>query len=76
MRTDDIVVVADSNAVRGKWSIGKVVEVHPGPTLVSKLAIYSQLRRLKKDSGFLFQNSMASQINSGVTSEKQNGGST
>ena len=31
VRPDDIVVVADSNAVRGKWSIGRVVEVHPGP---------------------------------------------
>ena len=25
------VVAADSNAVRGKWSIGRVLEVHPGP---------------------------------------------
>ena len=31
VRPDDIVVVADANAVRGKWSIGRIVEVHPGP---------------------------------------------
>ena len=31
VRPDDIVVLADSKAVRGKWSIGRVVEVHPGP---------------------------------------------
>ena len=31
VRPDDIVVVADSNAVRVKWSIEKVVEVHPRP---------------------------------------------
>ena len=42
-------------------------------TLVTGLAIYSQLCGLKIDSGFLFPNSAASQINSGVMSEKQNG---
>jgi len=31
VRPNDIVVVADSNAVRGKWSIGRILEVHPGP---------------------------------------------
>ena len=31
VRPDDIIVVADANAVRGKWSIGRIVEVHPGP---------------------------------------------
>ena len=30
MRVKDIVVVADSNAIRGKWSVGKVLEVFPG----------------------------------------------
>ena len=29
VRVKDIVVVADSNAVRGKWSVGKVLEVFP-----------------------------------------------
>ena len=28
---DDIVVVSDPSAFRGKWSIGRVLEVHPGP---------------------------------------------
>ena len=28
---DDIVVVSDPNACRGKWSIGRVLEVHSGP---------------------------------------------
>ena len=31
VRPNDIVVVADSNAVRGNWSIGRILEVHPGP---------------------------------------------
>ena len=31
VRPDDIVVVSDPNALRGKWSIGRVLEVHPGP---------------------------------------------
>ncbi|XP_067029239.1 uncharacterized protein [Acropora muricata] len=30
VRVKDIVVVADSNAIRGKWSVGKVLEVFPG----------------------------------------------
>ena len=30
VRLKDIVVVADSNAIRGKWSVGKVLEVFPG----------------------------------------------
>ena len=30
VRVDDIVVLADSNPVRGKWSIGRVTEVSPG----------------------------------------------
>ena len=31
VRPNDIVVVADSNAVRGQWSFGRILEVHPGP---------------------------------------------
>ena len=31
VRPDDIVVVSDPNALRGKWSVGRVLEVHPGP---------------------------------------------
>ena len=31
VRPDDIVIVADSNIVQGKWSIGRVLEVYPGP---------------------------------------------
>ncbi|XP_066016486.1 uncharacterized protein [Pocillopora verrucosa] len=27
---DDIVTVADQNAVRGKWAVGRVTKVHPG----------------------------------------------
>ena len=27
---DDIVVVADMNAVRGKWALGRVTKVYPG----------------------------------------------
>ena len=30
MRVDDVVNVADSNAVRGNWCIGRVVQVYPG----------------------------------------------
>ena len=30
VRVDDIVMVADPNAVRGKWTIGKVMSVYPG----------------------------------------------
>ena len=30
MRVKDIVVVADTNAIRGKWSVGKEQEVFPG----------------------------------------------
>ena len=39
VRPNDIVVVADSNAVRGKWSIGRILEVHPGP--------YGQVRNVE-----------------------------
>ena len=31
VRPDDIVVVSDPNALQGKWSIGRILEVHPGP---------------------------------------------
>ena len=31
MKVDDIVTVADSNAVRGKWCMGRILEVYPGP---------------------------------------------
>ena len=31
MRPDDIIVVSDPNTPRGKWSIGRVLEVRPGP---------------------------------------------
>jgi hypothetical protein len=30
VRVDDIVNVADSNAVRGKWCVGRVIQVYPG----------------------------------------------
>ena len=30
VRPDDIVVVSDPNALRGKWLVGRVLEVHPG----------------------------------------------
>ena len=30
VRVNDVVTVADSNAVRGKWTVGKVIEVYPG----------------------------------------------
>ena len=31
MKVNDIVTVADSNAVRGKWYTGRIMEVYPGP---------------------------------------------
>ena len=30
VRIDDVVIVADSNAIRGKWTIGRIIEVYPG----------------------------------------------
>ena len=30
VRVDDVVVVADGNAVRGKWTVGRIVKVYPG----------------------------------------------
>ena len=30
VRVDDVVMVADHNAVRGKWTIGRIVHVYPG----------------------------------------------
>ncbi|XP_028412194.1 uncharacterized protein LOC114535017 [Dendronephthya gigantea] len=30
VRVDDIVNVADPNSIRGKWSIGRIVQVYPG----------------------------------------------
>ena len=30
VQVDDIVVMADNNAIRGKWTIGRVIEVYPG----------------------------------------------
>ena len=30
VRVDDMVIVADSNAIRGKWTIGRIIEVYPG----------------------------------------------
>ena len=30
VRVNDIVMVADSNAVRGKWTIGRVMSIYPG----------------------------------------------
>ena len=30
VEVDDIVVMADNNAIRGKWTIGRVIEVYPG----------------------------------------------
>ena len=30
VRIDDVVMVADHNAVRGKWTIGRIVHVYPG----------------------------------------------
>ena len=31
VKVDDIVTVADRNAVRGKWCMGRILEVYPGP---------------------------------------------
>ena len=31
VQVNDVVLVADSNTVRGKWSIGRITEVFPGP---------------------------------------------
>ena len=31
MKVNDIVTLADGNAVRGKWSIGRIMVVFPGP---------------------------------------------
>ena len=30
MRVDDVVIVQDPNAVHGKWTIGRVINVYPG----------------------------------------------
>ena len=30
VEVDDIIVMADNNAIRGKWTIGRVIEVYPG----------------------------------------------
>ena len=30
MRVDDVVIVQDPNAVRRKWTIGRVINVYPG----------------------------------------------
>ena len=30
VRVDDIVMISDHNAVRGKWTIGKIIHVYPG----------------------------------------------
>ena len=30
VRIDDVVIVQDPNAVRGKWTIGRVINVYPG----------------------------------------------
>lgn len=30
VQVDDVIVMADNNALRGKWSIGRVLEVYPG----------------------------------------------
>ena len=30
VRVDDVVIVQDSNAVRGKWTIARVTNVYPG----------------------------------------------
>ena len=32
VEVDDIVVMADNNAIRGKWTIGRVIEVYPEST--------------------------------------------
>ncbi|XP_033111023.1 uncharacterized protein LOC117112078 [Anneissia japonica] len=30
-KVDDVVILADPNAIRGKWNIGRISEVYPGP---------------------------------------------
>ena len=30
VRVNDVVMYADDNAIRGKWMIGRIIEVHPG----------------------------------------------
>ena len=30
VKVNDIVMLVDSNAVRGNWTIGRIIEVHPG----------------------------------------------
>jgi hypothetical protein len=30
VQVDDVVIVADGNAMPGKWNVGRVVEVYPG----------------------------------------------
>ena len=31
VQVNDIVTVADQNEVRGKWAVGRIIEVYPGP---------------------------------------------
>ena len=31
VQVNDVVTMADSNAIRGKWTIGRVLQVYPGP---------------------------------------------
>ena len=31
VQVNDIVTVAEQNAVRGKWTVGRIIEVYPGP---------------------------------------------
>ena len=31
VQINDIVVVAENNAIRGKWKLGRIIKVHPGP---------------------------------------------
>ena len=30
VKVNDIVMLVDSNAVRGNWTVGRIIEVHPG----------------------------------------------
>jgi hypothetical protein len=30
VKVDDFVIESDNNAVRGKWIIGRIIEVYPG----------------------------------------------
>ncbi len=30
VKVNDIVMLVDSNAVHGNWTIGRIIEVHPG----------------------------------------------